>query len=221
MIRRPPRSTRTDTLVPYTTLFRSRRRSMPLAQRKRQRDAGALAEFAFDVELALMAFADMLDAREAEPGAADRAAARFVDAVEAFGAARDMVGGDAVALIGHGEARALAFAREFDRHRGAGVAVFHRVRDDVVRELAELRGVAEHRQRRIAELCDDVLRARCLAVAELRDRRLHDLAQVDLGGRTAKTVGLDTRDREQVDRSEEHTSELQSLMRSSYSVFCL
>src|SRR3546814_10001783 len=25
MIRRPPRSTRTDTLVPYTTLFRSRR----------------------------------------------------------------------------------------------------------------------------------------------------------------------------------------------------
>src|SRR3546814_2333373 len=27
MIRRPPRSTRTDTLFPYTTLFRSRRRS--------------------------------------------------------------------------------------------------------------------------------------------------------------------------------------------------
>src|SRR3546814_10568471 len=26
MIRRPPRTTRTDTLVPYTTLFRSRRR---------------------------------------------------------------------------------------------------------------------------------------------------------------------------------------------------
>src|SRR3546814_15290820 len=27
MIRRPPRSTRTDTLFPYTTLFRSRRRT--------------------------------------------------------------------------------------------------------------------------------------------------------------------------------------------------
>src|SRR3546814_1804931 len=27
MIRRPPRSTRTDTLFPYTTLFRSRRRA--------------------------------------------------------------------------------------------------------------------------------------------------------------------------------------------------
>src|SRR3546814_8190583 len=33
MIRRPPRSTRTDTLFPYTTLFRSRR---PEAQRQRQ-----------------------------------------------------------------------------------------------------------------------------------------------------------------------------------------
>src|SRR3546814_8689179 len=33
MIRRPPRSTRTDTLFPYTTLFRSRgqRRAQPLA----------------------------------------------------------------------------------------------------------------------------------------------------------------------------------------------
>src|SRR3546814_17692385 len=30
MIRRPPRSTRTDTLFPYTTLFRSGRRSLTL-----------------------------------------------------------------------------------------------------------------------------------------------------------------------------------------------
>src|SRR3546814_19364675 len=29
MIRRPPRSTRTDTLFPYTTLFRSRRHKLP------------------------------------------------------------------------------------------------------------------------------------------------------------------------------------------------
>src|SRR3546814_20882780 len=32
MIRRPPRSTRTDTLFPYTTLFRSRGRSIPGAE---------------------------------------------------------------------------------------------------------------------------------------------------------------------------------------------
>src|SRR3546814_11583780 len=36
MIRRPPRSTRTDTLFPYTTLFRSRYRAFP----HRARDSG-------------------------------------------------------------------------------------------------------------------------------------------------------------------------------------
>src|SRR3546814_9691622 len=33
MIRRPPRSTRTDTLFPYTTLFRSGRKVLVLTQR--------------------------------------------------------------------------------------------------------------------------------------------------------------------------------------------
>src|SRR3546814_14367731 len=33
MIRRPPRSTRTDTLFPYTTLFRSNAQPMPKARR--------------------------------------------------------------------------------------------------------------------------------------------------------------------------------------------
>src|SRR3546814_16889591 len=33
MLRRPPRSTRTDTLVPYTTLFRSFAIALPLASR--------------------------------------------------------------------------------------------------------------------------------------------------------------------------------------------
>src|SRR3546814_2465240 len=33
MIRRPPRSTRTDTLCPYTTLFRSRRANRPATGR--------------------------------------------------------------------------------------------------------------------------------------------------------------------------------------------
>src|SRR3546814_17220171 len=48
MIQRPPRSTRTDTLFPYTTLFRSRRYAL------RQRDvhvvAGALATPALGAE---------------------------------------------------------------------------------------------------------------------------------------------------------------------------
>src|SRR3546814_4901538 len=37
MIRRPPRSTRTDTLFPYTTLFRSRGQSAVLADLQRPR----------------------------------------------------------------------------------------------------------------------------------------------------------------------------------------
>src|SRR3546814_11575200 len=41
MIRRPPRSTRTDTLFPYTTLFRSSRRVSP-----RQRRRGVRPSFA-------------------------------------------------------------------------------------------------------------------------------------------------------------------------------
>src|SRR3546814_8881935 len=39
MIRRPPRSTRTDTLFPYTTLFRSQ----PLHHRQHARDVGVAA----------------------------------------------------------------------------------------------------------------------------------------------------------------------------------
>src|SRR3546814_9928417 len=44
MIRLPPRSTRTDTLFPYTTLFRSHRHCVQIAYRLRHRAAeGALA----------------------------------------------------------------------------------------------------------------------------------------------------------------------------------
>src|SRR3546814_12457481 len=50
MIRRPPRSTRTDTLFPYTTLFRSRRTGAPEPPRRMglhdARRAGAAAAIA-------------------------------------------------------------------------------------------------------------------------------------------------------------------------------
>src|SRR3546814_5309709 len=44
MIRRPPRSTRTDTLFPYTTLFRSRQRGDPDRRRGDQRRVAAPCE---------------------------------------------------------------------------------------------------------------------------------------------------------------------------------
>src|SRR3546814_20378024 len=43
MIRRPPRSTRTDTLFPYTTLFRS-----PVDTKERAREATKFREFLLD-----------------------------------------------------------------------------------------------------------------------------------------------------------------------------
>src|SRR3546814_14721390 len=43
MIRRPPRSTRTDTLFPYTTLFRSRLRPASLPQQLSHGNTGAQA----------------------------------------------------------------------------------------------------------------------------------------------------------------------------------
>src|SRR3546814_12134083 len=42
MIRRPPRSTRTDTLFPYTTLFRSAHGGDAVLRRGREVPAGAL-----------------------------------------------------------------------------------------------------------------------------------------------------------------------------------
>src|SRR3546814_15822955 len=49
MIRRPPRSTRTDTLFPYTTLFRSLARSFPTVSSTRgHQNAVAIQQFRRD-----------------------------------------------------------------------------------------------------------------------------------------------------------------------------
>src|SRR3546814_3089341 len=120
MIRRPPRSTRPDTLLPYTTLFRSR------ALERRGK-----------VELAFLRRDRRADDRNR------------VGAVERRDAA-DARAGDDDRIVGS------------RRRRGGGFAI--------------------------------------------------------LGGRI---LGLREGGRRHHDRSEEHTSELQSLMRISYAVFCL
>src|SRR3546814_1581153 len=79
MIRRPPRSTRTDTLFPYTTLFRSER----LAQTENQRDETARALKQLGQEKAELAqgFAALQSAlRNAESDV--RAAKRLIDNFE-------------------------------------------------------------------------------------------------------------------------------------------
>src|SRR3546814_8067904 len=62
-------------------------------------DLSALADRAGDDEVAAMPLGDVLDDREAQPGAAERAAAARIDAVEAFGKPGQMLGRDAVAPI--------------------------------------------------------------------------------------------------------------------------
>src|SRR3546814_12983957 len=51
MIRRPPRSTRTDTLFPYTTLFRSAANRRYLKTHNAMRGIAALAVFLYHIQL--------------------------------------------------------------------------------------------------------------------------------------------------------------------------
>src|SRR3546814_6595700 len=146
MIRRPPRSTRTDTLFPYTTLFRSE-----------------------------------------EGGDADAAAdQRHEDLGEE---AREGVAVEVGGLV--------------DLLRHAGDEAFenpHRQRyvEQAVRQRHREMGV-EQPERRV----------------ELQERQREDR-------RRRHAVGQQPEEQVLVaERSEEHTSELQSLMRISYAVFCL
>src|SRR3546814_7582012 len=65
-------------------------------------------------------------------------------------------------------------------------------------------------------------RYQCIGHSKLRIEPLHQLGGTFAIGRRIKVdIGLLTPEEIGDDRSEEHTSELQSLMRISYAVFCL
>src|SRR3546814_4626974 len=142
MIRRPPRSTRTDTLFPYTTLFRSAPSKLS----------------------SLAKTAQLSPAR--------------------------------------GESLPLPFKPRQHVHRvdtdfGDGVAAFH------------------DEERRFAQPGDGLADPQVVGALqlELRDRVLLESVDAERDHQNFRRVSGD--------RSEEHTSELQSLMRISYAVFCL
>src|SRR3546814_10263923 len=96
MIRRPPRSTRTDTLFPYTTLFRSLRRDVRLRYRDRAVD-----------DEASVRERDMQIRRHPDPclGGAHRLEVVALDVqieLERIGARADGAGQLQLALIGTG-----------------------------------------------------------------------------------------------------------------------
>src|SRR3546814_1240689 len=155
MTRRPPRSTRTDTLFPDTTRFRSHR--------------GGAAGDAFEDRFHQIA-GPGVDA-EAEP--------------EAAGAAVPVRAGKA------GE------RRHEDKAALHGGRAGQRSQFLKALEQAERAAPVHRRARRVD------------AAVERIDR----LLAADLPGDRGQQALLR--------RSEEHTSELQSLMRSSYAVFCL
>src|SRR3546814_6576286 len=66
-----------------------------------------------------MPLGDVLDDREAQPGAAERAAAARIDAVEAFGKPGQMLGRDAVAPIDDRQ-RDVAGIAGLESHRDRG-----------------------------------------------------------------------------------------------------
>src|SRR3546814_19242716 len=72
MIRRPPRSTRTDTLFPYTTLFRSLPASDGLAEVARERDDTPADRGGHDLHTLGVAF-DRFGEGQRTPTAADHA----------------------------------------------------------------------------------------------------------------------------------------------------
>src|SRR3546814_3570010 len=159
MIRRPPRSTRTDTLFPYTTLFRSRL------------------------------------ARTGRAGDQDQAL-RLVD------------------QLLEDPRRGQVLERE---HLGRNRAE-HRTRAAVLVERVD----AEARQAGDLEREVDLEELLVVAALLVRHDVVHqrmDLLVVQRRDVDAAHVAVDADHRRQ--RSEEHTSELQSLMRISYAVFCL
>src|SRR3546814_10789799 len=195
MIRRPPRSTRTDTLFPYTTLFRS----CDWFDRDRERSLvgvdNARAKQLIRLDVDNVGAAQGLDMNEdiGRPALTHQESVTF-QPIEPFHTDR------------------------FERHRGI------RKRLDIGMPASRARRGLD----RVAEVNRDDL-ARLQAAIALNGDAFHARAF----GKAASTVRLEHGEMDQdithtglvgddeAERSDEHTSELQSLMRISYAVFCL
>src|SRR3546814_4743514 len=97
MVRRPPRSTRTDTLFPYTTLFRSRGQGgdqvVAGGNRPGHHRSPVVADQVDPVPLGVAGLADLLDQRD-HVGGQVREPVRRAAAWSGAGAVAALVGGD-------------------------------------------------------------------------------------------------------------------------------
>ena len=84
-----------------------------------------------------MPFYNMFHDGKAKARSARFPAARRIDSIEALGQARQMVGGNAIALIANGELhpRSIGPHRYLDRPRNVVAAVTDRIADEIVGKL--------------------------------------------------------------------------------------
>src|SRR3546814_1723060 len=199
MIQRPPRSTRTDTLFPYTSLFRSEqadhRHRLEVAEGFRADDLGALHD---------LDHGDGRQQRRVLEHGNEVVAERWHDR-------RDGLWQDHAAVAPPWP--------QVERRRRLPLAARHRLQPGAIdlRQVAavvqrDAQGAGGERRQDHAVLREDVV------------------DDVDLDEERRRADELDEQPRRQrdradmaapEDRSEEHTSELQSLMRMSYAVCCL
>ena len=102
-----------------------------------------MGEFAFGADGAAVGEHDVLGDGEAEAGASGFAGAGFVDAIEAFEQAREMLGGDAGAEILDEEFDGVGNGAGAENDASAGWAVFHGIVDQVGKNLVDGFAVGE------------------------------------------------------------------------------
>src|SRR3546814_695381 len=223
MIRRPPRSTRTDTLFPYTTLFRSELVRLALGEGVERHHLDLVGHAPLDLgprhAILLEAEGDVLldvHVREERVGLEHHVHGPLVGRHAGHVLALQQDGALAGRLEAgqHAQQRGLAAARGAEQREELAP---EDVEGDVVDgdEVAETLGDADN------------LHVRLLArIVPWRPALAGGRAAAARGG--AQASGVTPRLPPPLlvppawpPRSEEHTSELQSLMRISYAVFCL
>src|SRR3546814_3620033 len=189
MIRRPPRSTRTDTLFPYTTLFRS---------------------------------LEQLEAAGFRVIPITGRPAGWCDMIARFWPVAGIVGENGALYMQYDRAAKRMHRRFFqgDAERRAARAKLATLAETILRDVpgTALASDQQYRECDLAiDFCEDVPALPPAAIEKI-------VALFEAAGATAKVSSIHVNgwfgDWDKL-RSEEHTSELQSLMRISYAVFCL
>ena len=172
------------------------------------REGGALPRRRFDFERRAVAAHGVLDDGEPEARPAHAAAAALVDAVEALGESRDVLGIDPDPGVLDGQDGARAHPLPGDRHRAAFGRVADRVRDEVHDGASEFVRVPDHAH--VFDLAGDLVaphRERPPFADDVLDQLGHR-DHFGLFGRRPLVLVLQLREREEVVQDALHAARL-------------